>query len=354
MVAKGTSKKKTSAEGKSAGSDAFAATPADRIYILHGKEDYLVREYTRKIEESLREAHGEFQRFDFDGSSTPLATVLDELRSYGMFQEHKMVIVNAADDFLSSKGDDDSKNRRAMEEYAKAPVEAATLVLRAPTWRPGNLDKYVKKVGQVMKCEPPTRGDTVKWCRLRVGKRYDAEMDADAAQALVELIGVELGRLDTELEKLATFVGSGNRITTKEVAQLVGMTREQQVWSIQDAILSGAPGHAYTHLRELMDISQVDSVPLMWSVIDLMRKVHGASALIRQGAGFGEISKTYRLWGPAAQRVMDVARALEPDEAAQLLRLAIETDRRSKSGTGDDVRSLEALSVLVADTMGRG
>lgn len=353
MAAKGT-KKKTSTKPASSKGNAFSPSADDRIVVLHGKEDYLVREFTRKIEDALREVHDEIQRFDFDGSSTPLATVLDELRSYGMFQQHKLVVLNEADEFLSAGGDGDPKNRRAMEAYAQAPVEAATLLLRAPTWRPGNFDKYIKKVGKVFKCEPHSRNDTEKWCRNRVNKRYECDINSSAATALVELIGVELGRLDTELAKLATFVGPGNRIEEKDIATLVGMTREQQAWLIKDSLASGDPGRALTHLRELMDISQAAPQQLMWSVIDLAKQVHGASAMLRQGASYGEITKYYKLWGPSAGRIMDVARALELDEAAQLLRTAIETDRRSKSGTGDDVRSLEALSVLVADTMGRG
>ena len=339
---------------KSSGADTFAASADDRIVVLHGKELYLLREYTHSIEQCLRDAHGEIERFDFNGSETTLADVLDELRSYGLMQQHKLVVLNEADQFLSAGGEKDKRNRKAMEDYAQHPVEDATLLMRASAWRPGNLDKFVKKVGQVHKCEPPRHDRAVIWCRQRVSNRYNAEIEKPAAEMLIELVGIDLSRLDSELEKLATYVGPGGSITGDNVTTMVGMTREQLAWSIQEAICSGDPSQAFGRLRDLIEVSQVQTTPMMWSVVDLLRKVHAASAGLRQGMSKGQLFKPLKLWGSVGDAIMNAAKQLEPAEAAQLLRQAVQADRRIKSGFGNDVRSLEALTVFVADTMGRG
>ena len=265
------------------GSSTFTASADDRIVVLHGKELYLLREFTRKIEDCLRDAHGDIERFNFNGSETTIAAVLDELRSYGLMQQHKLVVLNEADQFLSAGGEKDKRNRKAMEAYAQQPLDDATLLMRASTWRPGNLDKFVKKAGQVHKCEPPAHDKAVIWCRQRVSNRFDADIEKSAAEMLIELVGIDLSRLNSELEKLATYVGSGGTITGDDVTTLVGMTREQLAWSIQDAICSGDPATAYGRLRDLIEVSQLQTTPMMWSVIDLLRKVHAASALMRQG-----------------------------------------------------------------------
>ena len=103
-----------------------------------------------------------------------------------------------------------------------------------------------------------------------------------------------------------------------------------------------------------MDVLQFKTPPLIWSIIELTRKVHGASVMTRQGATRGQIAGPMKLWGSVGDGVFEAARSLDPLRSAQLLRSAVNTDRRSKSGIGNDVRSLEALTVLVADTMGRG
>jgi DNA polymerase III delta subunit len=89
----------------------------------------------------LRERHGAVDEFNFDGATCSLADVLDELRSYGLMSQHKVVVVDNAEQFM--QGDD---RRRAMERYAESPMQDATLILRSGGWRPGTFDKLVAAV----------------------------------------------------------------------------------------------------------------------------------------------------------------------------------------------------------------
>ena len=328
-----------------------------RVVILHGKESYLHQQYTKQIVAALENAHGEIEQFGYDGKSADATVVLDELRSYGLMQQHKLVIVDNADSFLSA-GDGTTGGklgaRKLMEKYAASPVETATLLLRAETWRPGNLDKAVKKIGAVIKCESPSAADAAKWCTACTKKQYDAEIEREAIQLLIDRIGPELGRLDSELMKLATLVGAGGTIQGDHVREMVGMTREDVAWSIQNAICSGQPGVALEKLHELVHISRVDLVPITWSIVDLSKKVHAASAMRAERVSPGVISKQLRLWGPMQRVVLDLADRLSPKQAAQLLQHAIDCDRRNKSGFGEQRRNVEALAMLAADTIGTG
>jgi DNA polymerase III delta subunit len=140
------------------------------------------------------------------------------------------------DDFLSAGAGDDEEGdekrdpfkRRAMEEYAKSPVPDATLLMRADTWRKGNLDKLIAKVGTVVECreldmtKAADVATAVAWARARCAKRYECEIDEKAARLLVENAGASLLHLDAELLKLANFVGQGKAITSDAVGQLVG------------------------------------------------------------------------------------------------------------------------------------
>ena len=67
-----------------------------RIVVLHGRELFLLWEWSRMLAERLREAHGDVGVVRFDGASAPVAEVLDELRSFGLLEPHKLVIVDDA------------------------------------------------------------------------------------------------------------------------------------------------------------------------------------------------------------------------------------------------------------------
>jgi len=259
-----------------------------RVVILHGKEHFIIEAHTRRLAEVLDEQCGGVETFRFDGESVERAQVLDELRSYGLMQTHKLVILDSADVFLAG---DKGKNRAAMERYVESPVNHATLLMRASTWRPGNLDKAIQKVGTKIKCDSFTESKATKWCTERAEKTYGVKLEHPAAARLVERLDTGLSRLDSEIAKLAASVDRGGTITTDLVTQMVGRSREEQSWDLQDAIVTAGPGGALTKLHELREISGTADELLMWSMIDLCRKLHLASQLLRQRIPRGTVIK---------------------------------------------------------------
>jgi len=329
-----------------------------RVVILRGPDQYLRRAYTGRLIEALHGAYGEIEQFTFEGETTEPAVVLDELRSYGLLQQHKLVILDNADKFLAAAKDENQTAgpgrktaRELMEKYAANPVDSATLLLRADSWHPGKLDKAVEKVGAILKCEAPGEAKAVSWCLGRCEKEHGCGIDRQAAERLVELIGPELARLDTELAKLAAFVGDRATIGPEDVREMVGMSREEQAWAIQAALLSGSGNVAVSKVRELLEVSRQPEQLIIWAMTDLLRKLHAACRLLRQGESGGAIAGQLRLWGEGRNAVLNAARRIEPQRMAQLLRQSIEADRRSKSGLGKAPRTLEALAVQIADTL---
>ena len=329
------------------------ASADHRIVVLHGKESFLRSEHTRRVLDALRERFGAVDEFSFDGASCSLADVLDELRSYGLMSQHKVVVVDNAEQFM--QGDD---RRRAMERYAESPMPDATLILRSAGWRPGTFDKLVAAVGVILKCEAPGAAEAVRWAVARSQKRHGVELSAAGAQALVERVGPDLGRLDSELGKLAVgalAAGTGDRvvITPELVKEFTGLSREEQAWEIQGALATGDPAQALNKVDELLRISRAPEVMLAWSAIDLVRKVHDAAALAAQGQPDGAIAKQLKLWGDGAAVVLRVARSVPLARAAALLQAAVAADRRMKSGLSPEPsRAIEALAVQVSAGLG--
>jgi len=322
-----------------------APDASHRVVVLHGKEAFLRSEHTATLREKLAEAFGEVDvaRFNGDDPLMRAVDVLDECRSFGLMAPHKLVILDEADKVIGEA------TRPAFERYAEAPSESATLVFRAQTWRKGNLDKAIEKVGVIIGCDTPSESDAVRWCGRRCEKRHGATIDPRAAAALVQRVGTDLSRLDTELEKLALGVGPGGTITPEHVGELVGRTREEEVWSIQSELLSGDPERALVQLRAILDNAPREAhVPVMWACTDLARKIHTASRALRSGMGPHQVAQELRLWGPSRDQVLSAAGRLEPREARALLDACVAGDRAGKSGLGSPSRTLERLAIRFA------
>lgn len=323
-----------------------------RVILLRGKESFLMQEATEDIREVLGSSFGDYEQFNFDGETASLAEVLDELRSYGLIQRHKLVVVDKADKFLARDKDQKATFRPSIEAYTKAPVADATLLLRCETWRVSNIDKLIAKVGTIIKCEPLSDGLAASWCVDRAITKHGRTIQKPAAALLVERLGVSLIRLDTEIAKLCAFVGVDEKITRESVGEMVGHSREEQAWALQSAIMSGRGKESLGKMHELLYISQVKKELLMWAISDLLRRLHTASQLLHQGVSQGAIMSQLKLWGESGKRIIDVARRGKPVKFAQLLQLAIDTDNRTKNGLGNNIRNIERLTVHVTDTIG--
>lgn len=323
-----------------------ALGPDTRIAVLVGPERWLQLDWTRRLRDALRQARGQVETVLYDGNA-PAADVLDECRTLGLLQHHKLVVVDDADQFVRES------NRPIVERYAAAPADSATLLLRCTRWHRGRLDRLIAQVGAIVPCETMDERSAAVWAMERCRSSHHARLSRAAAEALIQRVGTDLGRLDGELAKLSLEVGSGGEVTAELVEARVGQSREQAAWAVQEALLSGRAEVALAGLCRILESSPRDAcVPVSWSIMDLGRKLHVASRALRARVPPGEVAKVLRLWGPSRDRILSCARAMEPATAAELLRLAVEADAAQKSGLGRPQRILERVAIRFASAIG--
>lgn len=349
-----------------------ALSASTRVALLMGPELMLHAEHTAALRRALESAHGRVGVFRFDGAAAPVADVLDECRTFGLTEPFKLVIVDNADQFLRARGEGEEEGdrrdspeglggegaaargagparRELLERYVAAPCESATLLLRsAKKFTVGRLGPLIEKAGAVLKCEELRSPEARAWAIRRAADTHGVELAGDAADLLVERVGTDLSRLESELGKLAAGAGDAGVVTSEAVRELVGRSRDEEVWVIQSALLSGDAATALRSVREALDVSRHHPVLVSWACVDLARKLHGAASGLAAGMRTWDLAGTLRLWGSSRDAVLEAARRVTPAQAADLLREAVESDVRQKTGAGDPVRGLEILALRFA------
>lgn len=325
------------------------------VGILNVSDAYLRTSLTAQLRAALTKAHGTVDLVQYDGSAAGVraSDVLDECRSFGLIAGHKLVLVDNADDLIKED------NRPLFERYVSSLIQSneapgATLLLRADSWRAGKLDKLIEKVGAIIKCEPPSEDAAIKWAIKRASSEHRATIVPEAAALLVTRVGPELARLDSELGKLAAaaagLAASANAtdaapgvpiITRSLVTEFVGMSREEEVWGIQQTLLASSAPDALSHLKYILEVSRQPSVLVSYALVDLSRKLHTLSRGIHAGQRPDQIVQALKLWGPSRDMLIDAAKRTPPGVALDILRIAMESDVRQKSGLGDPPVVLE-------------
>lgn len=218
-------------------------SPTKPVYVLHGQDDYLRRqrraELTRRLTDRLQ-ANLAVVNFD---ASAELADVLDELRTAPLLAARRIVILRDADKFIA-------EHAESFEKYLAAPPGTGVLIVITDSWPPKSpkgeagadsrkavksLDRIVRKVGELIDCSAPSASSLPRWLASAAeagGKRIAPQ----AARLLVEWIGPDLSRLDSEIRKLAIYVGSRSEITVEDVSAVAVATAGVEPFALTNAI----------------------------------------------------------------------------------------------------------------------
>lgn len=324
---------KRSASSSSRPSGPWQPTGKERILVFQGPDAFLRSEYTAALRALLTEHHGEIDILRFDGQSASAADVLDECRSFGLMQQHKIVLVDQADQLVKED------TRPLLERYAASPSENATLVLRSEKWNRGKLDDLIKKVGDVVRCEAFGEAECIKWITTRASGVHGAVIEPQAARALVERMNRDLGRIDSELAKLATMLSGGGgkpRIQLEHVVEQTSKVSLDNPWSITGPLVQGDPQRAVAHLQRLLGDNSKDlAVPINWAMMDLAGKIHSACCMIHEGHHPAQIAQALNIWDRAqADCIIRIARSHTPVQTLDLYRFCVLGDQAIKSGLG--------------------
>lgn len=307
---------------------------AKPVYALVGDDSFLQLQEMGKI---IRALGTDIQRSDFDGESAQLADVLDELRSYSMFGGGgKLVVVRNADAFLT-------KFREQLENYVAEPADTGTLILRLSSL-PANqrIYKLIQKTGEVIKCEPPGEAGLVKWAVEHAKNAHQVTLAPDAAKQLAELIGADLGRLDTEIAKLAISAESG-KIALDLVNANVAFTREREMWDLTNAMAAGNTTEALRRWRQLI---QSDPSSEFRAVTWLGIWLTEVAQVLSNSPAANKLRWKYK--GDAFDKFVASAKSLGKPGHARALDLLTEVDKQSKSGIGDAAGNVERFILALA------
>lgn len=244
---------------------------------LYGSERFLkslaLKALTRLV---LGEDAEEAALQQLSGSGTDLATVTDTLRTVSMWNPRQLVYVEDADEFVT-------KYRAGLEKYLEKPARKSVLVLDVKTWpSTTRLAKKTVEVGLPLDCGALKQPDLLKWLVETSLSRHGRKLDRAAAETLVELAGPELGLLDQELEKLASFVGEKGTIDSEAVEKLVGGWRVETTWKMLDAVRDGHQSVALELLDKLL-VSGEHPLKLLGGINYVYRQLAQATELSRQG-----------------------------------------------------------------------
>lgn len=202
------------------------------VYLLTGEENHFIDVVSDYMEEHIVDSSmRDFDQSVVYGRDVDMATVVGLAQAYPIMSPVRLVLVKEAQDI-------DLKKWEVLVNYLKKPSPQTLLVLcyrHKKLAKNTTVYKAIAKAGVVMDAAKLYENQVPAWIVGQV--RADGHsIDPDAAQAMVTLLGSDLGKIRTELSKMYPLLGQKGNITMQLVAEQVGGSKEYNVFELQNAI----------------------------------------------------------------------------------------------------------------------
>lgn len=255
----------------------LARAPISPVYLFTGEAEFLMEEAWEQLLERIVPPKAR----NFNGERLPAkeytaSHVLERLNTLPMFGQKQLVMVQRVETWPKDQ-------RNQLAAYLEHPLPTSCLVLTA-SQKKGmeKLTPAVEKVGRIVNFPALTERDAPRWLQERA-RRLKKTITPQAAALLVNVVGMDLYRLERELEKLTTYVGEREKIDLDDVKQTASLQRSFSVFELLRFVSGRRSSRAVTVLRSLILAGEpplailallARQVRLIWQVKDgLERKM---------------------------------------------------------------------------------
>lgn len=270
--------------------------------------------------------------------------VLGRLSALAMFGKRRLVMVQNIEAWPKDQ-------LKAVASYLAHPYPSACLVLSS-IHRKG-LEKLLTEAearGSLVQFNAPTERDAPAWLQGRA-RRLQKLLSPQAASCLVEQLGVDLFRLQSELEKLVAYVGDREKIDLEDVKAAVVSQRAFTVFEMLRYVSQGQTRQAISSLRSLLLAGEhpLGILALLARQIRLLWQAKDGAARKLPPA---ELAKKLGLPLSVANNYTQQARSFSEAELYRIHGVICEADLAIKSTSTAPQLLLEALVLKLCQTKG--
>ncbi|MBX3253547.1 MAG: DNA polymerase III subunit delta [Chitinophagaceae bacterium] len=239
------------------------------IYWLEGEESYYIDQVVDYAEHSiLPESEAGFNLTVFYGRDANWSEVVNACRRYPMFADKQVVILKEAQQM---------RDLEKLEGYIEHPLASTIFVVAHKEKKVdgrSRMAKLLKDKAVLVSTKKMYDSQLPEWANeLVASKGYT--ISPKALMLLVDHIGNDLGRINNEIDKLLMNAGNRKTITEEDIELYVGVSKEYNVFELQNALLRKDTGKAMRIIQYFESNPKVGPIQLVLpSLYNFFSKVY--------------------------------------------------------------------------------
>jgi len=314
----------------------LAQVPIAPVYLFTGEAEFLMEEaWGRLIERIVPAKARRFNGERLPAKEYTAAQVITRLNTLPMFGAKQLIMVQRAETWPKEQ-------RNHLLAYLKRPLPTSCLVLTAFSKKGmEKLTAAVESVGAIIHFPALTDREAPRWLQERA-RRLGKTITLQAASLLVNVVGLDLYRLERELEKLATYVGDRERIDLDDAEQTASSQRSFSVFELLRCVSRSQSNRAVTMLRSLI-LAGESPLGILALVARQVRLIWQVKDGLDRGMDVAQIGQRISLSPYVIKNYIDQTSHFTETELYQIHQAICQADLALKSTGISPERILETL-----------
>ena len=307
------------------------------LYLLYGEEPYLKRTYKNKLLKKLVNPGDEMNFSRYQGRDVAEQELMDLADTMPFFADHRVILVEDSN-FFQNKHD-------KFADYLKKEIPDSTIYIFVESKvdkRNGAFKALVKNP----QCQPVefnilTANELASWIGGRL-RRDHKLMNREAWAAFYDRTAKNMDMMDTEYEKLISYVGDAPEITIQDVDAVCTGIAEAKVFDMISAISEKDAAKVLGFYHDLLE-SKEEPLGILALIERQFRQLLIAKEMEAEHYDSSTIAKTSGMHPYYLSRNLNLARRFWVKDMKQLLHDAQDLEQRAKSGRMDQRLAVEVL-----------
>jgi DNA polymerase III subunit delta len=236
---------------------------SSNVFAFICEDDFLVEE-SRPVWQRVFGGDWVFEKYSAkEFEEIPLGRLLDEALTPSLFAQNRILIVTNAEKITKGRFDDLTN----LQGVARSSLRIVLV-----TGSRKSIDS-LRRVFPIVEIEALRPTDVARWLM----DRY--KLAPDVARYLVDNVGTDLYHLNTEIQKLQTYVGGARPIEARDIDVLILRSEQFGPFEMDDAILARDYKKTVQVIGSMLD-EGVDPLIVLARIVRVWRQLFVGKALI--------------------------------------------------------------------------
>ncbi len=305
-------------------------------YLLYGEEAYLKNQYKDKLKAALWQEGDTMNAAFYQGRNTNPKELIDLAETMPFFADHRLILVEDSGFFKSGAED--------LAEYMEHIPQTTTFVFsETDVDKRSRMYKALKNNGRIVEFAAQNQELLTRWLLGRL-RRENKNITKAAMQEFFDRVGLDMGTLDREMEKLICYCLDRDVIELADVEAVCPQAVTNRIFDMVGAIVECRRKDALEMYYDLLALKE-PPLRILFLITRQYNILMQLKDLKRKGMNNPAMAKAAGIPPFAVSRSLGQASRLSVGSIEHILSYSVEMEEAVKTGQMNEQIAVELVII---------